>query len=90
VKAIRILTSDFGLGFSSRRVTVSTCGLAPQIVQLGRDICINLAVSLNAHDDETRSRLMPVNRKYPLATLLEACRQYPCRAAGCSRMSIFS
>ncbi|MBP7765907.1 MAG: 23S rRNA (adenine(2503)-C(2))-methyltransferase RlmN [Deltaproteobacteria bacterium] len=77
VKAIRILTSDFGLGFSSRRVTVSTCGLAPQIVQLGRDICINLAVSLNAHDDETRSRLMPVNRKYPLATLLEACRQYP-------------
>ncbi len=77
VKAIRILVSDFGLGFSSRRITVSTCGLAPQILQLGRDICINLAVSLNAHDDETRSGLMPVNKKYPLAALLDACKQYP-------------
>ena len=77
VKAIRILTCDFGLGFSSRRITVSTCGLAPQILQLGRDICINLAVSLNAHDDETRSRLMPVNKKYPLAVLLDACKKYP-------------
>jgi 23S rRNA (adenine2503-C2)-methyltransferase len=77
LKAIQILTCDFGLGMSNRRITVSTCGLAPQIVQLGKDICINLAVSLNAHDDDTRSRLMPVNRKYPLATLLEACKKYP-------------
>ena len=77
VKAIRILTSDLGLGFSSRRITVSTCGLTPQILQLGRDICINLAVSLNASDDETRSRLMPVNKKYPLAALLDACQKYP-------------
>ena len=77
VSAIRILTSDFGPGMSNRRVTVSTCGLAPQIQQLGNDICINLAVSLNASDDETRSRLMPVNKKYPLASLLDACKQYP-------------
>jgi len=77
VKAIRILVSDFGLGLSSRRITVSTCGLAPQILRLGRDICINLAVSLNAHDDETRSGLMPVNKKYPLTALLDACKQYP-------------
>jgi metal-dependent hydrolase (beta-lactamase superfamily II) len=77
LKAIQILTCDFGLGMSNRRITVSTCGLAPQIVQLGKDICINLAVSLNAHDDETRSHLMPVNRKYPLATLLDACKKYP-------------
>jgi 23S rRNA (adenine2503-C2)-methyltransferase len=77
LKAIQILTCDFGLGMSNRRITVSTCGLAPQIVQLGKDICINLAVSLNAHDDQTRSRLMPVNRKYPLATLLSACKKYP-------------
>ena len=77
VKAIQIFISDFGLGMSSRRITVSTCGLAPQIRQMGQDICINLAVSLNAHDDETRNRLMPVNRKYPLATLLEACKKYP-------------
>jgi len=77
VAAIRILTSDFGPGMSNRRVTVSTCGLAPQIEKLGKDICINLAVSLNAHDDETRSRLMPVNKKYPLTKLLDACKQYP-------------
>ncbi len=77
VKAIKILTSDFGAGISNRRITVSTCGLVPQILQLGKDICINLAVSLNAHDDETRSRLMPVNKKYPLAKFLDACKKYP-------------
>ena len=77
VKAIRILTSDFGLGFSNRKITVSTCGLAPQIVQLGKDVCVNLAISLNAPDDRRRNDLMPINRKYPLATLLRACRDYP-------------
>jgi len=77
VTAIRILTSDYGLGFSNRKITVSTCGLAPQIVRLGQDICVNLAISLNAPDDRRRNALMPVNRKYPLATLLEACRDYP-------------
>ena len=77
LKSIKILTCDFGLGMSNRRITVSTCGLAPQIVQLGKDICINLAVSLNAHDDETRNQLMPVNKKYPLQTLLDACKKYP-------------
>ncbi len=77
VKAIKNITSDFGMGFSNRKVTVSTCGLAPQIVRLGRDICINLAVSLNAHDNETRSKLMPINKKYPLDALLDACKKYP-------------
>jgi 23S rRNA (adenine2503-C2)-methyltransferase len=77
LKSIQILTCDFGLGISNRKITVSTCGLAPQIVQLGRDICINLAVSLNAPDDETRNRLMPINQKYPLEVLLEACKKYP-------------
>jgi len=77
LKSIQILTCDFGLGMSNRRITVSTCGLAPQIVQLGKDICINLAVSLNAPDDETRNQLMPVNKKYPLQTLLDACKKYP-------------
>jgi len=77
VKAIRILTSDYGLGFSSRKITVSTCGLAPQIVRLGGDVCVNLAISLNAPDDERRGDLMPINRKYPLAKLLQACRDYP-------------
>jgi 23S rRNA (adenine2503-C2)-methyltransferase len=77
LKAIKILTSDYGAAFSNRKVTVSTCGLVPEIIQLGKDICINLAVSLNAADDPARSRLMPVNRKYPLAELLTACREYP-------------
>jgi 23S rRNA (adenine2503-C2)-methyltransferase len=77
VTAIRILTSDHGLGFSNRKITVSTCGLAPQIVRLGQEICVNLAISLNAPDDRRRSALMPVNRTYPLATLLAACRDYP-------------
>jgi 23S rRNA (adenine2503-C2)-methyltransferase len=77
LKAIRIMTSDEGPGFSNRKITLSTCGIAPMIRRLGQDICINLAVSLNASDDETRSRLMPVNRKYPLEELLAACRDYP-------------
>jgi len=77
VKAISILTSDYGLGFSNRKITVSTCGLVPQIIRLGQDICVNLAISLNAPDDRRRNDLMPVNRKYPLKTLLAACRDYP-------------
>jgi 23S rRNA (adenine2503-C2)-methyltransferase len=77
VKAIRILTSDYGLGFSNRKITVSTCGLAPQIIRLGQDICVNLAISLNAPDDRRRNDLMPVNRKYPLKSLLSACLDYP-------------
>lgn len=77
VKAIKNLTGDFGMGFSNRKVTVSTCGLAPQIIRLGKDICINLAVSLNASDDETRNLLMPINKKYPLEVLLAACKKYP-------------
>jgi len=77
VKAVRIMTDDAGMGLSNRKVTISTCGLAPQIMQLGKDICVNLAISLNAPDNERRDYLMPVNRRYPLETLLQACRDYP-------------
>jgi len=77
VKAVRIMTDDAGMGLSNRKVTISTCGLAPQIVRLGRDICVNLAISLNAPDNERRDYLMPVNLRYPLETLLKACRDYP-------------
>ena len=77
LKAIKILTSDFGAAFSNRKVTVSTCGLAPEIIQLGKDVCINLAISLNAADDATRNKFMPINKKYPLSALLAACRKYP-------------
>ena len=77
VKALQIITdTDYGLKFSSRRVTVSTSGLVPKITQLGLDTDVNLAVSLNATTDELRSRLMPINQKYPLGQLLEACRTF--------------
>jgi len=77
VKAIRILTSDYALGFSTRKVTLSTCGLAPMILKLGEDVCVNIAVSLNAPDNRKRDDLMPVNRRYPLEELFAACRNYP-------------
>jgi 23S rRNA (adenine2503-C2)-methyltransferase len=77
VRAIQILLDGNGLQFSNRRLTVSTCGLVPEMAELGRRVTVNLAVSLNATTDEQRNLLMPVNRRYPLASLLEACRQYP-------------
>lgn len=76
LKAIRIITADPGIGFSKRRVTLSTCGIPSMIYQLGKDACVNLAVSLNAPDNETRSFLMPINKKYPIEELLQACREY--------------
>jgi 23S rRNA (adenine2503-C2)-methyltransferase len=77
LRAIRIMTADAGLGLSKRKITLSTCGLVSGIRRLGEDTCVNLAVSLNAADNGTRSRLMPVNRKYPIESLLDACRGYP-------------
>jgi 23S rRNA (adenine2503-C2)-methyltransferase len=78
VQAITVLTdSDWGMKFATRRVTVSTSGVVPHIVDLGRDTRINLAVSLNAVDDEGRNALMPINRKYPIDQLLAACRDFP-------------
>ena len=77
LKAINIITTDSGLGLSKRKITVSTCGIVPMIEQLGKDTVINLAVSLNASDNETRSYLMPINRMYPIEKLVEVCRLYP-------------
>ncbi len=75
--AFRILADPLGFGLSRRRITVSTVGLAPQIERLADEpLRPRLAVSLNATTDELRGRLMPVNRKYPLARLLEACRRF--------------
>ncbi len=75
--ALAILMDGKGLEFTERRVTVSTCGLAPRIIDLGRDVRVNLAVSLHAADDHTRSLLMPINRRYPVGQLLAACRSWP-------------
>ncbi len=76
LKSIYILTDDLGLNFSLRRMTVSTCGLIPEILRLGQDTDVGLAVSLNAPDDKTRDKIMPINRRYPLPQLIEACRNY--------------
>ena len=77
IKAVGNLISEEGMNFSHRKVTLSTCGLVPEIRKLGRDITVNLAVSLNAADDKTRRFLMPINRKYPLKSLLSACKDFP-------------
>jgi len=72
-----ITDNDAGLRFATRRITVSTAGLVTRFAALGRDTKVNLAISLNATDDDTRSRLMPINRRYSIDALLAACRQYP-------------
>jgi len=77
IRAVHNIVDDNGMNFSHRKVTLSTCGLVPQIRTLGRDTPINLAVSLNAADDETRDFLMPINRKYSLYHLLSACKDFP-------------
>jgi 23S rRNA (adenine2503-C2)-methyltransferase len=77
VRAITIIQAPWGLNFSVRRVTVSTVGLAPFIPRLGEEVRVNLTVSLNAVDDTTRSSIMPINRRYPLKELLDACRAFP-------------
>ena len=77
VRALRIITDPDGMQYSTRRVTVSTAGLVPELDMLGKAVTVNLAVSLNATTDEVRSRLMPINRRYPLRELLDACRRFP-------------
>lgn len=77
LRAMRVMIDPTGLAFSHRRITLSTIGLAPQLARLGKDSPVNLAISLHAPDDELRSRIMPVNRTYPLQALIAACRIYP-------------
>ena len=77
VQAIELLTADWGIGLSARRITVSTVGVVPAMERLVHDTTVNLAVSLTATTDEQRARLMPINRRYPLATLMAMCRSLP-------------
>lgn len=77
VRALKILTHQAFIGMSPRRITVSTSGLVPMIEKLGREAPVNLSISLNAPNDELRSKIMPVNKKYPLRELLDAGRRYP-------------
>jgi 23S rRNA (adenine2503-C2)-methyltransferase len=78
--ALRVLLDPEGAGISPKHVTLSTSGIIPGIERLGKEkIRPKLAISLNASNDEQRDALMPINRKYPLTELLEACRNYPLR-----------
>lgn len=76
VKAMELMQDDYAFGISKRRVTVSTAGVVPAIDQLHEAIDVSLAVSLHAPDDALRNELVPINRKYPIAELLAACRRY--------------
>lgn len=75
--AFRIVVDGEGLGISRRRITLSTSGIVPKIEQWGRDLGTGLAVSLHAVRDDLRNELVPINRKWPISELLQACRRYP-------------
>lgn len=77
VKACEILLDQDGLNFSKRKVTISTSGLVSAIEELGKRVDVSLAISLNGTTDEQRSLIMPVNKKWNIEKLLEACRNYP-------------
>jgi len=75
--ALGVLSDGDGLSLSKRRVTVSTAGVVPRLNDLGAETGAMLAISLHAVRDELRDRLVPLNKKYPIAELLQACRTYP-------------
>jgi 23S rRNA (adenine2503-C2)-methyltransferase len=75
--AIEVAADGDGLAVSKRRITLSTSGVVPEIPRWGLETGTMLAISLHAVEDELRNELVPINRKYPIAALLDACRQYP-------------
>jgi len=77
VRALKIITSEEGMNFSPRKVTVSTAGIPHLIEELGKSVRISLSLSLNAPDNETRSKIMPVNNKYPIEEIMAAIERYP-------------
>ena len=76
VRAMRVMKDDLGYGISKKRITLSTSGVVPMIDRLSTDLDVSLAISLHAPNDELRDELVPLNRKYPLKQLLDACRRY--------------
>lgn len=76
-KALKIIMDGEGIAISRRRITLSTSGVVPMIEKCGEDLGVNLAISLHAVNDELRDVLVPINKKYPIKELLEACRNYP-------------
>ncbi|HEY1542267.1 MAG TPA: 23S rRNA (adenine(2503)-C(2))-methyltransferase RlmN [Xanthobacteraceae bacterium] len=75
--ALLIVADDAGIAMSKRKITLSTSGVVPNIARAGAEIGVMLAISLHAVNDELRNELVPLNRKYPIAALLDACRNYP-------------
>ena len=75
--ALKIIMDGDGIAISKRRITLSTSGVVPVMKRCGEELGVNLAVSLHAVTDDVRDQLVPINRKYPLAELLAACRNYP-------------
>ncbi len=76
-KALKIVMDGEGISISKRRITLSTSGVVPMMKRCGEELGVNLAVSLHAVTDELRDRIVPINRKYPIKELLDACRNYP-------------
>jgi 23S rRNA (adenine2503-C2)-methyltransferase len=77
IKALTIMTSEWGMGISPRRITVSTVGIVPMMERLVTEIPVRIAVSLHATTNELRDRLAPINKRYPLEVLLDACKNLP-------------
>ncbi len=77
LRSLQILVDEQGLGYPPRRITVSTVGLVPQMLELGRAIPVTLAISLHAPNDELRAQLMPIDKKWPLAEVIAAARSFP-------------
>ena len=75
--ALRIVMDGEGLSLSKRRIILSTSGVVPEILRCGEELGVGLAISLHAPDDDLRSQIMPINKKYPLKELMDACRNYP-------------
>ncbi|MGH7007538.1 MAG: 23S rRNA (adenine(2503)-C(2))-methyltransferase RlmN [Stellaceae bacterium] len=76
-KAVKIAMDHEGLSVSKRKITLSTAGVVPMIARVGMELAVNLAISLHAVNDELRDVLVPLNKKYPIAELIAACRAYP-------------
>jgi 23S rRNA (adenine2503-C2)-methyltransferase len=76
-EAMKIVMDNEGLAIGKRRITLSTSGIVPEIYRAGQEINVNLAISLHAVTDELRNELVPINKKYPIAELMNACREYP-------------
>jgi len=77
--SLSVLTHNKGLDIAARKITVSTCGIVPKLRELGENTNVNLAISLHAISDKVRSSIMPVNNRYNIDELLQACRDYPMR-----------